>query len=311
MFCRQFLSDSPVYFRLGYNTDNVKRKLIIPFCAILLLQFVTPSLRAQSSEFGALVGTTFYLGDLNQTTLFKHSHLAGGFMYRYNISPRWAVRGNFLFGKVSASDEGTQNAQRNLSFMSPITELSAVAELNFLKIYNTPQNNRFTPYIFAGITLFSFDPQAQLTSDGPYYELQSLGTEGQEMTDDSPSRYSLTSVAIPFGIGVKFNIGRSISVGAEWGFRYTFTDYLDDVKGVYYDNDALREQRGSIVADLADRTPELVDSNGESLTLNAAGTQRGNTTTTDLYSFAGVSFTVKFGNESKTCDLKKPRKSRK
>ena len=96
-------------------------------------------MRAQSSEFGALVGTTFYLGDLNQARLFKNSHLAGGFMYRYNISPRWAIKADFLFGKVSASDAGTLYAKRNLSFMSPITELSIQAELNFLKLYNAQE----------------------------------------------------------------------------------------------------------------------------------------------------------------------------
>ncbi len=291
------------------STENlpVKKKLILSICALLLL-FATPASHAQNSEFGAMFGTTFYLGDLNQSGLFKQPHLAGGFMYRYNLSPRWALKANFLFGKVSGSDFGTENARRNLSFTSPITELSVEAELNFLKLYNAPQKNRFTPYIFAGITLFSFNPQAQLTPDGPFYDLQSLGTEGQEMTDESAPRYSLTSVAIPFGIGVKFTIGRSFSIGAEWGFRYTFTDYLDDVKGVYYDNTQLRDRRGSIVADLADRTPELLDEFGQPLPNNAAGTQRGNTTTTDLYSFAGVTFTVKFGNESRTCDLRKPRR---
>lgn len=284
------------------------RKVILPFCALLLfVQLLMPAAHAQSSEFGATVGTTFYLGDLNQTKLFKNPHLAGGFMYRYNFSPRWALKADFLFGKVSASDAGTLNANRNLSFVSPISEFSVEAELNFLKLYNVTQKNHFSPYIFAGITVFSFDPQAQHTN-GTFYELQSLGTEGQEMTDESPKRYSLTSVAIPFGIGLKVNLGRHVSLGAEWGFRYTFTDYLDDVKGVYFDNDVLREQRGNIVADLADRTPELVDAQGNNLHLNEAGTQRGNTTTTDLYSYAGITLTVKFGNESTTCDLHKPRK---
>lgn len=284
------------------------RKVILSFCTFFLFfQLLMPAARAQSSEFGAMVGTTFYLGDLNQTGLFKYSHLAGGFMYRYNLSPRWALKADFMFGKLSAADMGTLNANRNLSFTSPLSEFSVEAELNFLKLYNTPQKNHFTPYIFAGITVFSFDPQA-LHPNGTMYELQSFGTEGQEMTDESPKRYSLTSVAIPFGIGFRFNIGRHFSIGAEWGFRYTFTDYLDDVKGVYFDNDILREQRGNIVADLADRTPELVDENGVNLPFNEAGTQRGNMTTTDLYSFAGITLTVKFGNEPTTCDLRKPRK---
>lgn len=267
------------------------------------------TLRAQNSEIGACVGTTFYMGDLNPSKLFAQPHLAGGIVYRYNLSPRWAIKADFLFGKVSGDDMLTNGGyERNLRFVSPITEFSVVAELNFLKLYNSVGQNHFAPYIFAGFTLFSFDPMASY-KDGTVFELQSLGTEGQGL-DGMPKKYGLTSVAFPFGIGLRVNIGRYVCVGAEWGFRYTFTDYLDDVSGRYYDNDLLREQRGDIIADMADRTPELMDANGNALPLHQAGEQRGNATTFDLYSFAGVSLTVRFGNSDKTCDLKKSRKKR-
>jgi hypothetical protein len=134
-----------------------------------------------------------------------------------------------------------------------------------------------------------------------------LGTEGQGL-NDMPKKYSLTHFALPFGIGFRFNIGRYVSLGAEWSFRYTFTDYLDDVGGTYYDNELLREQRGDIIANLADRSPELTDPDGNPLPLHQAGEQRGNQTTHDLYSFAGATLTVKFGNTDRTCDLKKKRK---
>ena len=288
---------------------NRMKKIILGiwvFCAMVLVPVQT--VRAQNSEIGACVGTTFYMGELNPTKLFAQPGLAAGLVYRYNLSPRWALKADFLFGKVSGSDALTNNGyERNLSFFSPITEFSVVAELNFLKLYNTVGQNHFAPYIFAGLTVFSFNPKAQYT-DGTVYELQSLGTEGQGL-EDMPKKYSLTSVAIPFGIGLRVNIGRYVCIGAEWGFRYTFTDHLDDVGGRYYDNDLLREQRGDIIANMADRTPELIDpTTGVPRPLHQAGEQRGNNTTHDIYSFAGAFLTVKFGNEDKTCDLKKPRK---
>lgn len=284
-----------------------KRVLIIWALCLGTLGLFSPALRAQNSEIGACVGTTFYLGELNPSKLFAQSHLAGGIVYRYNLSPRWAIKADFLFGQVSGSDMQTNNGyQRNLSFYSPITEFSVVGELNFLKLYNSVGTNHFTPYIFAGLTLFSFDPMAQY-KDGTIYELQSLGTEGQGL-DGMPKKYSLTSFAIPFGIGLRVNIGKYVCFGAEWGFRYSFTDYLDDVGGRYYDNDLLREQRGDIIADMADRTPELFDNQGNPLPRHQAGEQRGNSTTHDIYSFAGATLTVKFGNADRTCDLKKSRK---
>ncbi|MDL2296325.1 DUF6089 family protein [Bacteroidales bacterium OttesenSCG-928-C03] len=267
------------------------RKIIISG----LLFLTTLSLSAQRSEVGVFLGTSSYIGDLNPTKLFAAPQFGGGIIYRYNFNARWAFKTNILFASVEASDwSNNENYERNLSFRSPITEISAEVELNFFNIYNERGTNRFTPYIFSGFTIFSFNPQAEYK--GKYYDLQHLGTEGQGL-DGQPDYYSLTSCAIPFGIGFKLNIGRYISFGIEAGMRYTFTDYLDDVSKTYYDNEILLAERGEIVAALADRSAEK----------HQAGTGRGNVTTKDLYTFCGAMLTVKFGNEDKSCDLKKKR----
>lgn len=273
------------------------KKIIISiwvFC-MTLIAIPTVTVQAQNSEIGACMGTMLYLGELNQKHPFAFDKfkLAGGLVYRYNISPRWAIKADFLFGEVSASDAKTNNGyERNLSFSSPITEFSVVGELNFLQLYTSTGKNHFAPYVFAGFTVFSFDPMADYNSKS--YHLQSLRTED--------TLYHLTNFAIPFGIGFRFNIGRYVCIGAEWGLRYTFTDYLDDVSQYYVNNDRLRE-RGEIIAILADRTPELPGG-----VLHQPGEQRGNMTTKDLYSFAGVTLTVRIGNADRTCDLKKKRK---
>lgn len=246
---------------------------------------------AQRSEVGAFVGTSFYLGELNPATPFAMSRFAGGIVYRYNISPRFAVRANILFGQVTASDEKTnKNDPRNLSFKSPITEISATFELNFLRIYPDRGSNNFAPYIFAGIGCFSFNPQTEL--DGKTYALQHLGTEGQGLEGERDF-YSLTNVAIPFGLGFKYNVTKWMTLGLEWGMRYTFTDFLDDVSGNYYDNQTLLEERGTLVASLADRSEKL----------HVAGSGRGNVKTKDWYSMLGLTLTFRIGNEDKTCNM--------
>ncbi len=264
------------------------KKITLLFLATVL----TLSSFAQRSELGAMVGTSFYLGDLNPRGLFKMPQLAGGIIYRYNFTPRWAIKADVLFAKVAGSDAITnKNYERNLSFTSPITEISVQAEMNFFKLYNERGKNFFSPYIFAGISVFSFNPQAEY--NGQTFALQHLGTEGQGL-EGQKDYYSLCSVAIPFGLGFRFNFAKYISLGAEWGLRYTFTDYLDDVSGNYYDNQTLYDKRGPVVAALADRSE----------TLHQAGTGRGNQTTKDLYSFAGVTLTVKFGDMDKSCDIR-------
>ncbi|MDR2868814.1 MAG: DUF6089 family protein [Bacteroidales bacterium] len=265
------------------------RKVLLFF----LMSLAVPAAFSQSHEIGALVGTSFYLGDLNQKTLFDSPKLAGGLVYRYNISPRWAVKANLLFAEVEASDQSSNsNYERNLSFRSPITEISAQVEMNFFNLYNSSGKNRFSPYIFLGLSVFSFNPQANY--DGKWYDLNHFGTEGQGLPGAKKDYYSLVSVAIPFGIGLKVNIGKYISCGIEWGMRYTFTDYLDDVSGEYYDNQELAITRGNIIAALADRSKDI----------HKAGTQRGNSKTLDWYSFAGGFITFKIGNDKQLCTVR-------
>jgi hypothetical protein len=267
---------------------------------VLLLGCLGLNSIAQKSEIGGMVGTSFYLGDLNPTSLFPSIQPCGGIIYRYNFNPRWALKANIIFAEVKASDSENNNQYaRNLSFKSPITEISSQVELNFFNLFNIPARNHFSPYIYLGLSVFSFNPQAEL--NGRYYDLQSLGTEGQGIEGQNDP-YSLVSMAIPFGFGVKWNIGKYISLGAEWGMRYTFTDYLDDVSTVYFDQDILLTQKGEVVAQLADR----------SVIKNLPGTQRGNEHIKDWYSFAVFTATFKIGNQDTSCNIKynvKPKKN--
>ena len=265
-------------------------KKILLIISVLLLW---GPIYAQKSELGATVGASFYIGDLNPRKIFGMSHVAGGILYRYNFTPRWAIKANILFAKVEGSDAVTnKNYERNLSFISPITEISVQAELNFFKLYAEKGKNFFSPYIFVGIGLFSFNPQAK-AKDGNLYALQHLGTEGQGL-EGQDKMYSLCSFAIPFGIGLKFAFAKRICIGAEWGMRWTITDYLDDVGGKYYDHEALNDARGPIVAELADKSKHI----------HKAGSARGNSTTKDWYSYAGLTLTVKFGEMDRACGLR-------
>ena len=217
-----------------------------------------------------------------------------------------ALKANILFGKIAASDQKNHSLKkdaagnylwdyqnRGLSFSSPITEISVQLEINFFNIYTQSHKNQITPYLFGGGAVFSFNPQAKYKD--VTYDLQPIGTEGQGR-EGVKKKYPLTGLAIPFGIGFKANVGKYVCVGAEWGLRFTFTDYLDDTGGTYYDFSEVNMPSSSkeVIEHFADpSTPKH--------TINS---QRYSTKKTDWYSFAGVFVTVRIGNEDRFCDIK-------
>jgi hypothetical protein len=264
-----------------------------------LLLFVlvnSAQLKAQFSEFGLMGGVSFYLGDLNPDIPFKQVMPAGGAFYRYNFNERFSVRGAFTMGYLKGNDAKSKVASqidRNLNFESFIYDFAITGEFNFFKYAPGDMQHPITPFLFGGIAVFKFNP-ITTAADGNKYELQPLGTEGQGTTFyPDRKKYSLTTASIPFGLGMKANISKTFSVGLEWGMRYTFTDYLDDVSGTYASPDVIQAERGDIAYELANRST-LTDETLE-------GRQRGNSKTNDWYSFALITFSMNIKAKPAKC----------
>jgi len=263
----------------------------------IALLFWSVTVMGQYHSIGAMIGTSYYVGDINPAlSIPNRFNLGGGLIYRYNINDRIAFKANVLYGRVYAHDKDVNNnwqANRNLHFRSDIWEFGGQFEVNFLT-YEIGDNRRpSSPYLFLGISIFRFNPQAEF--NGRWVDLQPLGTEGQgiEGFDD---RYSLTSVSIPMGIGFKFNIWKNLGGAVEWGIRRTFTDYLDDVSTTYVDADVLIEGNGPLSAELADRSLTPLGPDGTN-----AGYQRGETLTNDWYIMAGFMLMYKIGKPRIKC----------
>ena len=225
------------------------KNFLIAFFA-LILSFGS---YAQYHEIGLFGGVSYYMGDITPT----HFSLPGynvGLTYRYSINRRFAVRIAGHYGKVSGDSENDDKSKhyKNLSFHTNILDIEGGLEINFLEYEPGSKKHRFTPYIFGGIALFSFNPKAYY--DGEEYELQPLSTEGQGLTlypDNKP--YKLSSIAIPFGFGIKWSVSSRVSLGLEWGLRKTFTDYLDDVSDRYPMASVLSAEKGNLAAALSNR----------------------------------------------------------
>jgi len=104
------------------------------------------------------------------------------------------------------------------------------------------QNNFFYPDVFENK---DFIPDNNRTI---YHNLRPLHTEGQGRDDvktgddfniagkefKSGKTYNKFAICIPFGIGIQKAFNESMGIKIEGGIRYTFTDYIDDVSGLYY-----------------------------------------------------------------------------
>lgn len=261
------------------------RKLLSGIFAFWLLTSLT--LKAQPQQFhevGGWLGISNYFGDLNSEYSFSNIRPAGGAFYKYSIGPYIAFKGGLNVGYVAFKDANSDNPfpeVRNLSFRSRIYEASAHVEFNFTKYIPGNKNYFATPYLTLGVSVFNFNPEAEY--EGTWYKLRDLGTEGQQNGDFTGMEpYKLSQAAIPIGIGMKYWLRDRWNVGFEINYRFTFTDYLDDVSGTYVNPNILGP--ASVGAALADRSDEV--------TTQPIGTengrQRGDSISNDAYIFMGI-----------------------
>lgn len=239
------------------------------------------SLQAQTWELGGAIGGSGYMGDLNPTRPLQPSGIAiGGYVQR-NFNGYLSAKLNYTYGIIGANDSTSSNQQfrdRNLSFRTSLQELSLIGEFNFMKYLAGISHNRYTPFIYLGIGIVGYNPQA--TYMGQTYNLRPLLTEGETKP------YPKTAIAIPYGAGIKYNFGGNWNVIGDIGYRQPDTDYLDDVSGTYPD-------AGKLPSDLSRAL-----SDRSAAKIGAPGTQRGDMRPHDTYMFIQVSLSYTFVTQS-------------
>lgn len=242
-------------------------------------------------EAGPWLGIAYYFGDLNTNYDLSHPGQAAGLIARYNFNNRTGIKLGVGYGSIEAADANSDNAferARNLSFRSDIIDATASFEFNFLPYNHGSDYEFYTPYIFGGLSVFSFNPEAEL--NGQWYDLRPLGTEGQFRGEE----YYTIQLGLEYGVGFKLDLSYEWSLNFELSARHLYTDYLDDVSGIYADSDQIRSLRGDIAVSLADRSIRIDGVNDSQL--GVPGTQRGNSGNNDTYVFLKVGLVRYFGS---------------
>ncbi len=252
------------------------KRIIIVFLALVI---TLPEVLAQSfysirrerdliATFGG--GTATYYGELANPGDYIDAKPTFNVGLQYYFTNRISGRAELtwfqLAGDDAQADDGSR-VRRNLSFSSNNLELSATGAINLFpmgqRFYQRPPINF---YGFAGIGLAYINPKAEY--EGQKYALQPLQTEDV--------KYSRVQFVVPYGIGARLKAGPFVNVVIEGGWRFTFTDYLDDVSTIHPDKSSWNDP---IRIALSDRRQE----GDPTLDPYAPGVQRGNPDKNDQY----------------------------
>lgn len=259
--------------------------------AFFFLLSITHIVFAQRFHIGIYGGVAAYNGDLTDKIFPKKvTNGAIGITANYELTDNIMLRGGYTYAIVGGADRFSKDAElraRNLAFETALSEFSLVGEYYLLNL----NDNRISPYAYAGLAAYHFDPYAYNGTTQKIY-LKPLSTEGQGLPgypDKKP--YNLTQFAIPFGGGVKFAVTDNLRIGLEVGFRKLFTDYLDDVSTTYADPVDLLAARGQLAVDMSYRGDDVGNP-----TYPAKGAGRGGPDHNDTYYFTGLHLTYRLGS---------------
>lgn len=269
------------------------------------------------SDMWGDVGTRRVIDHYVNNIYFDNVTLMGGVYGKYTHLPGLSFRIGVGFGTIYATDQWNsevifesdkitddyvQRHVRNLDAKSKIWEGSLMVEVSPFELFSNWEFGktnkwRIQPYIMAGVAGFNFNPQGTNivnyeTGQSKMVDLRPLRTEGQGYSAEGyPEIYNQFALAIPMGIGVRYDIGKSLGIGLEFVTRYTFTDYLDDVSGKYVDplrTDIAYLNQGyypDLSNKMADRSNEVVPG-----LKHQAGEYRGDPNNKDMYSSLSINF---------------------
>lgn len=220
---------------------------------LLITSFIFIQVNAQIHEVGVFLGGSSFIGDVGKMQYVDLNEPAIGIIYKWNKSTRHAWRASFTHGKISDNDLKSKmpsRVKRGYNFDNKINELALGLEFNFLEYDLHSLDPQFTPYVHIGLAGFMYEDLA--VSNNKTYNLDN-------------NKFNL---AIPMTVGVKTRLYKQLTVGAEVGFRYTFSDNLD---GSNPSNDVYKNLRF------------------------------GNLDSKDWYVFSGVTLTYTFGENPCFC----------
>lgn len=243
------------------DAQSFMQKKII-YCLFALI-FMSVSYKGQRHEIGVQLGMSNLVGDIGRTNYILQKPLGntgdygipfyGGILYRMNFNPYQTVRLNLGYSHIQFVDAVAKEQyrrDRKLGGTNSIFHADLIFEYNFFPV-NDEQKSLLSPYVFGGVGAMLMnatklmvehdfkrvngvaqDPRDVLvnpTQDPEFFDTRETFMSSNKMT-----------IAIPFGVGLKYKFNYNWALFGEIMFRPTFSDSVDysviddkDVKVTY------------------------------------------------------------------------------
>lgn len=208
---------------------------------ILLLTILTLSLTTENAHsqseggrmaFGINGGAVKYWGEFTDNQLW----FGGDAFLRYNIFSQLSIQATFGLSQIRYKTDasalnmypdyfGPNAAEGDLY---PNTIGTNIHDKNAIRVntyemyltYNFFAYEKFVPYIFAGAGLMNFEPRSGDSGfDGP-------------LPNNANGVYDKNQVVFPVGFGYEMYLSDNLVFNGRATFRFTGTDYLDDLSPV-------------------------------------------------------------------------------
>lgn len=190
---------------------------ILNYLFVLSLVFLSfgQNATAQKYEVGGGAGVAAYSGDIIRRIDPGQLGLQGTLFGKRNFDNVWSLRAGVNLARINGADSIRPIDQlaelRDSRFRAGLVEVSAIMEFNFLDFLRNNSEFRWSPYAFFGL--------------GYTFVIARGNTFAFNRSED----YSLNTLVIPFGGGVKYRLNDRWTLALEVGVRPTFTDYLDKI----------------------------------------------------------------------------------
>ncbi len=213
------------------------------FLVVFILFFIQPVFAqnkgraAKYYSFGAQLIGSYFWGDVYSNVKTIRSGV--GLQYLHKTTEHASITVDLNYIRLAADDAeaNVKNPKysaeyiRNLHMRNDVVEFAIHGRYELLSCMDYfTKRKKINAFGTIGLGVLYTNPQAK-DSAGHWRNLRHIQTENRS--------YGAFTAYIPVSVGLQFKLTNHLDLEFELGYRFSFTDYLDDAKGKYVETSSL------------------------------------------------------------------------